>query len=129
MRLSMEEYLDQRDGLEVMACVEDAASALEMVNQANGDLDLALIDVALPGRSGIDLLQQLRTDHADLQCLMLSGHAEESYVRAAKEAGAQGYVVKGKPDEYPRAVKAVLAGETYTSDAVTAMWDRVGKAS
>jgi len=129
MRPSMREYLDREEGLEVVAAVENAADAREALRQTNGDLDLVLIDVALPGQSGIELLRDLRTDHPDLRCLMLSGHAEESYVRAAKEAGARGYVVKGKPDVYPRAVKAVLDGKIYTSDAVAAMWNRAEEAA
>jgi DNA-binding NarL/FixJ family response regulator len=127
MRSSMQAYLGGEDDLEVVGAAESAEAAYDALNDLSEDdrlPDLVLIDVALPDASGIDLLQRLRNAHPDLHCLMLSGHAEESYVESSKSAGARGYVMKGEPDEYVRAVRAILDGDTYRSETVASMWDK-----
>ncbi len=121
MRESMHAYLDVEEDLDVVGVAADAETALDALDNLNADL--ILIDVALPGMSGIDLLRKLRERTPTLRCLMLSGHVEQSYIEAAKEAGAQGYVMKGKPDEYLDAIRAILGGDTYRSDTVASMWD------
>lgn len=122
LRSSLHMYVDNEDDLNVVGSAEDAPTALEEI--AAQVPDLVLIDVALPGMSGISLLNQLREDHPDLACLMLSGHSEDQYVQQAVNAGAQGYVRKGDPDEYLAAIEAVLDGSTYVSDAVEKQWRR-----
>lgn len=122
LRSSLHMYIDNVDDLNVVGSAEDAPTALEEIE--NQMPDLVLIDVALPGMSGISLLNQLREDHPDLACLMLSGHSEDQYVQQAVDAGAQGYVRKGDPDEYLAAIEAVLDGSTYVSDAVEKQWRR-----
>jgi DNA-binding NarL/FixJ family response regulator len=122
LRSSLHMYVDNEDDLNVVGSAEDAPTALEEIDAQVPDL--VLIDVALPGMSGISLLNQLREDHPDLACLMLSGHSEDQYVQQAVDAGAQGYVRKGDPDEYLAAIEAVLDGSTYVSDAVEKQWRR-----
>lgn len=122
LRSSLHMYVDNEDDLNVVGSAEDAPTALEEIDAQVPDL--VLIDVALPGMSGISLLNQLREDHPDLACLMLSGHSEDQYVQQAVNAGAQGYVRKGDPDEYLAAIEAVLDGSTYVSDAVEKQWRR-----
>jgi DNA-binding NarL/FixJ family response regulator len=126
MRSSMQAYLEGEDGLEVVGAAESAEAAFDALEgQDESELpDLVLIDVALPDASGIDLLKRLREVHPSLQCLMLSGHAEESYVEASRTAGASGYVMKGEPSEYVEAVRTILEGEMYRSETVATMWDR-----
>lgn len=121
MRESMHAYLNAEDDLDVIGVAEDAETALDALKDIAPDL--VLIDVALPGMSGIELLRTLREQAPDAQCLMLSGHVEQTYIEAAKRAGARGYVMKGKPDEYLDAIHAILAGGTYRSDTVASMWD------
>jgi DNA-binding NarL/FixJ family response regulator len=121
MRESMHAYLDAEEDLDVVGVAEDAETALDALGDQ--DVDLVLIDVALPGMSGIDLLRELRERTPGSQCLMLSGHVEQSYIEAAKQAGARGYVMKGKPDEYLNAIRAILGGDTYRSETVASMWD------
>jgi DNA-binding NarL/FixJ family response regulator len=123
MRDSMKAYLDAEDDLHVAGVAERGEEALD--DLADGPLpDLLLIDVSLPGMSGIEFLQRVREAHPDVVCLMLSGHVEETYVEAAKGAGARGYVMKGQPAEYLKAVREILDGGTYRSDTVASMWDK-----
>jgi DNA-binding NarL/FixJ family response regulator len=126
MRSSMKAYLEGEDDLQVMGTAESAEAAYAALEPMGEDdlPDLVLIDVALPDASGIDLLERLREAHPSLQCLMLSGHAEESYVEASRAAGAKGYVMKGEPSEYVEAVRTILEGDLYRSETVATMWDR-----
>jgi len=126
MRSSMQAYLEGEDDLEVVGAAESAETAFDVLESQDAMSlpDLVLIDVALPDASGIDLLKRLREVHPTLQCLMLSGHAEESYVEASRAAGANGYVIKGEPAEYVEAVRSILGGDEYRSETVATMWDR-----
>jgi len=121
MRESMHAYLDAEDDLDVIGTAADAESALDALDAHIPDL--VLIDVALPGMSGIDLLRTLRDRAPHAHCLMLSGHVEQAYIEAAKKAGARGYVMKGQPDEYLDAIRVILGGDVYRSDTVAKMWD------
>ena len=123
MRDSMQAYLSAEDDFEVVGVASDGEEALDAL-LGTSPPDLILIDVSLPGISGIDVLKRLRDTHPSAACLMLSGHVEEAYVEAAKAAGARGYVMKGRPDEYLTAIRTILDGETYRSDTVGALWDR-----
>lgn len=118
----MQAYLEAEDDLHVVGTAARGEDALDALLGA--DLpDLILIDVSLPGINGIEVLRQLRAQHPDATCLMLSGHVEEAYVTAANDAGARGYVMKGQPDEYLTAIRTILDGNTYRSDTVAALWD------
>ncbi|MFO8231568.1 MAG: response regulator transcription factor [Longimonas sp.] len=123
MRSSMRTYLSSEEDFEVVGTADSGEAALNDLTEASAPPDVVLVDVALPGMSGIELVHRLREAHPDLVCLILSGHAEEAYVEAAHGAGAQGYVMKGKPNEYIRAIRATLAGDSYRSETVASMWD------
>ena len=80
--------------------------------------DLVLVDVSLPGMSGIDLVGKLAKAYPQLLCLMLSGHKEPAYVQRSLALGARGYVAKGNPPAIVEGVRRVLDGEVYVSDDV-----------
>jgi DNA-binding NarL/FixJ family response regulator len=78
--------------------------------------DLVLVDISLPGRSGLDLLQDLRKARPGLRCLVLSMYPEEQFALRALRAGAVGYLTKSSAaDEVTDAVRQVLAGGRYVS--------------
>ena len=113
MREAVRGLLEREAGLAVCGEAATAAEALEHV--ATAEPDLVLIDVSLPDMSGIQLARILRERYPDLPLAMLSGHAEQSYVEQALEAGANGYVLKGKSDELPEAVRRLARDERYLS--------------
>lgn len=113
-------YIKRAEDLSVCGA---AASAEEALDQASAEAcDLAVLDVAMPGMNGIELARLLRERHPALKCLILSGHAEQVYVRGALEAGASGYVMKGDPDAILTAIRQVLRGEVYLSREVQSYW-------
>jgi DNA-binding NarL/FixJ family response regulator len=93
-----------------------AASAEAALDTLDGEQpDLMLIDLSLPGMSGIELVKRLRRDHRDISCLMLSGHNSASYAEQALSAGARAYLLKGDPLEIERGIEAVMNGDSYIS--------------
>jgi two-component system, NarL family, invasion response regulator UvrY len=78
--------------------------------------DVLLLDISLPGRSGVDVLRAVRQRYPDLKVLMLSGFPEESYALAMIRNGANGYLSKECDDqELVRAIRAVACGRRYVS--------------
>jgi DNA-binding NarL/FixJ family response regulator len=109
-------FLSSQDNLSIAAVAPSAEVALEKLRHS--DVDLVLIDVALPGVNGIELVGMLSQQYPDLKCLMLSGHKEADYVGRALAAGAKGYVVKSDPFAILEGVQRVLEGKTYLSKEV-----------
>lgn len=106
----------------VVGSAEEALEYLADLPQEDREArmpDLVLVDVSLPGISGIDLVGRLRELYPKLLCLMLSGHKEPAYVRRSMDLGARGYVAKGNPPAIVEGVNRVLQGETYISDDVS----------
>jgi DNA-binding NarL/FixJ family response regulator len=112
----VEDHEDMRSGLsvllEVVAEVEvrgSAASAEEALDSLAGERpDLVIVDVSLPGMSGIDLVRRLRELYPDLRCLVISGHAEDRFRQPALDAGAFDYVVKDQADAIVAAVQRAV---------------------
>ena len=95
----------------------EASSAREALNLIHEQSwDVAMLDISLNGRSGLDVLVELRRVRPSLPVLVFSMHAEEQYARRALRAGASGYVTKKSPrTELIKAVQKVLDGGRYVS--------------
>jgi len=93
---------------------ENAQQALDQVERH--DWDLVILDVSMPGRSGIDVLRDLKQLRPKLPVLVLSVHPEEQYGKRVLKAGGRGYLKKDSaPEELIKAVRKVLAGGRYVS--------------
>jgi DNA-binding NarL/FixJ family response regulator len=118
LRLTLEAEPD----FEVVAEASDGAQAVEAA--LRGDIDLAILDIAMPRLTGIQVTRQLAEHRPDLRVLILSMHDNEQFFFEALRAGASGYVLKsaahedlvaacratmrGEPFLYPRAVAALV---------------------
>jgi DNA-binding NarL/FixJ family response regulator len=89
---------------------EDAVPGIELSHPS-----LVLLDLTLPGRSGFDLLHDVKGRFA-IPCLIVSGHREKEHVLRALDAGASGYVLKGRAQELPIAIRRVMEGIRYLSE-------------
>jgi len=108
--------LDHFPGAEI-ADAADAREALEAIGE--GEWDLALVDINMPGRSGLELLRDLRRLKPSLPVLVVSAHTEEDFALRALKLGAAGYVSKqSASDVLVGAVRKVLAGGRHVSAAV-----------
>ena len=84
-----------------------------------GDIDVILLDIAMPDQSGVDALAAIRARAPDLPVLILSGFPEEHYATTLLRLGASGYLNKqGDPEEIVRAIRTVCRGRKYISAAV-----------
>ncbi len=102
------------------AHIEDVPDAEEMINKVmNAQWDVIVSDMSMPGRSGLDALQQIKQIYPELPVLILSIHPEEHYALRVLKAGASGYLSKGSAsDELVKAVQTVLLGKKYISASV-----------
>ncbi|MFF3836695.1 response regulator [Streptomyces sp. NPDC001930] len=83
--------------------------------------DVALLDIELPGRSGLDAAADLRTQAPDCRVLILTTFGRPGYLRRAMEAGAAGFLVKDGPvEELAESIRQVLRGETVIDPALAA---------
>ncbi|MGA2739421.1 MAG: response regulator transcription factor [Bryobacteraceae bacterium] len=98
---------EAKDAVEVFAKMED------------GNWDLVILDITMPGRSGLDVLRELKDRWPKLPVLFLSMHPEDQYATRILRAGASGYMNKDcAPEELTKAVRKVLAGGRYVSAAL-----------
>ncbi len=100
----------------------EAATAPELLERVRqGRWDLVILDIGLPGRGGLDVLQELRSARGAPPVLIHSMYPEEQFAVRAIKAGAAGYVTKqGAPEELTHAVHKVLGGGHYISDSLAA---------
>src|SRR5512142_1397204 len=101
--------LHERGHLDVVAIASSAEAALDQL--PNLMVDLALVDVSLPHKSGVDLVLDLQQMYPDVLCVMLSGHASRHYARSSLTAGARGYLLKDNTEEILDGIRRVLQGE------------------
>jgi len=95
----------------------DADQALEQLQKR--EWDVVLLDITLPGKSGLDLLKELKSARPKLPVLVLSAHPEDQFAIRALKAGAEGYLTKETaPEELVNATRKVLAGGRYVSPAL-----------
>ncbi len=98
----------------------EAADAEQVLSSVQAqEWDLVILDLNMPGRSGVEVLRELKRLWPKLPVLVLSMHAEDQYGRRLLRAGASGYLNKEVvPDELIKAVRKVLAGGRYVSSAL-----------
>ena len=104
--------------------IDEASDGKELlIRMRNQIYDIILLDITLPGRSGLDLIGQIKKIQPSTAVLILSMHSEEMYAIKALRAGASGYISKSSiPDELMKALNKVLKGARYIS---TSMADRL----
>jgi DNA-binding NarL/FixJ family response regulator len=108
---ALQRLLHERGHIEVKDVAHSAEEALEKLKTL--EVDLVLVDVSLPRRSGISLVITLREKYPHLPCVMLSGHLSAHYARRSLEAGARGYLIKDHTKEILEGIQRVLNGEIY----------------
>ncbi|MDZ7780075.1 MAG: response regulator transcription factor [Gemmatimonadota bacterium] len=110
--------LEEVDGLEVVAEAEDGDEALELARELRPDV--ILLDVTMPGKTGLEVTRTLREEEIESAVLILSMHDDPEYVLQAVRAGADGYVLKDvAPTELRKAIQTVHEGREYFAERVT----------
>jgi DNA-binding NarL/FixJ family response regulator len=103
-----------------MVVAGEAASGQEALDLVQAqDFDVAILDIAMPGRGGLDILKSLRTQKPLLKIIMLSMYSEEQYAIRSLRDGASAYLTKANAtDELIKAIEAVASGKRYITASV-----------
>jgi len=120
VREGLKMVLADDPGLQVVAEADTGHAVLDTVQALRGPqgLDVVLLDIALPGMDGMDVLQALRRDWPGLPVLMLSTYPEKQYAVRCIQLGASGYLNKSTdPDDLIAALRRVAAGGMHVSPA------------
>lgn len=120
VREGLKMVLADDPGLQVVAEADTGPGVLEAVQTLQGpqSLDVVLLDIAMPGMDGLDVLQALRRDWPGLPVLMLSTYPEKQYAVRCIQLGASGYLNKSTdPDELMVALRRVAAGGMHVTPA------------
>jgi len=117
VREGLKQILVETSDIIVAGEASDGNQALNQVRK--GDYDLVLLDIAMPGLSGLEVLKQLKSERPDLPVLMLSMYPEEQYAVRTLRAGASGYLTKqSAPDELIAAIRKVCMGGKYVTSSL-----------
>lgn len=117
MREGLERIIEADGRYRVCGKAESCGEALALVETV--DPDLVLTDLSLPGRSGLEMIKDLKVSRPELPVLVMSMHDELIYAERVLKAGGRGYLMKDAlPGELLRAIRLVLEGEVFASQAV-----------
>ncbi len=104
---------------EDMIVVDEACNSNEVLSKVNKDCDVIILDISMPGMSGLDVIKELKKDFPKITVLVLSAYSEEQYALRSLKSGASGYLTKeGAPKELIKAIKKVASGGKYISESI-----------
>jgi DNA-binding NarL/FixJ family response regulator len=119
MRQGLAKLLSDEEDMEVCGEAESVSDALKAIAQLKPDL--TIVDISLTGRTGIELIRDVRRDYSQVCVLVLSMHDETIYAERALRAGARGYIMKQEGGKVlVQAIRKVLTGQVYLSERMTA---------
>ncbi|NNE90293.1 MAG: response regulator transcription factor [Verrucomicrobiales bacterium] len=120
MRVGLTHLINAEPTLEVVGEAGSASEGIRLVESIE-NLDLAIVDVSLPDRNGLEVIKDFRSMLPDLKCLVISSHDEKIYAERVLRAGGRGYVMKDRaPEQLVQAICKVLGGGIFLSQKMTA---------
>jgi DNA-binding NarL/FixJ family response regulator len=117
VRKGIREFLEEEGDIVVVAEAADGDQAVALV--AEHEPDVVVLDIQMPGVSGIEAGRRIKTDHPEVRVLILTAYDDEPYIFALLKAGADGYILKNADSaQLIQAVRAVHGGESPLDPAV-----------
>ena len=117
VRAGLKQFFSDEVDFRVVAEASNGRDALDIVRQ--GEIDVMVLDISMPGQSGVDALAAIRARAPDLPVLILSGFAEEHYATTLLRQGASGYLNKDcDPQEIAKAIRTIFRGRKYITAGV-----------
>ena len=118
VRLGLKSLLEQYPQYEIVSEAKNAKEAITQVETFQPDI--VLMDIRLPGKSGIDACEEIKQNYPDVKVIMLTSFAEDEMLFSAIKAGASGYVLKQIDSAgLAKSIEAVARGEASLDPAVT----------
>ena len=118
VRAGLRALVESIEGAEVVAETGEGREALELIGTHRPDV--VLLDIGMPGMNGLEVARRAAEASPRTRVIILSMHAEDSYVRQAMRAGVAGYLLKGAAvSELPLALQSVMRGEKYLTPRVS----------
>jgi DNA-binding NarL/FixJ family response regulator len=118
VRQGVRQFLEADSGLQIVAEAADGREALVLIREQRPDV--AVLDIQMPGLSGIEVTRAVRAEQLPVGVLVLTAFDDDPYVQAVLQAGANGYVLKtAEARELIEAVKAVNEGRSVLDPAIT----------
>lgn len=119
VREGLRQVLADYEGITVVAEAAHGGEALQCLRASPGGVDAVLLDIALPGRDGLEVLRQLQSEFAGLPVLMLSTYPDNQFAVRCIRAGAAGYLNKSAdPDDIVAGLRKAAAGGRYLTPSV-----------
>lgn len=119
MRQGLAQLIDNEPDLKVVAEADTGGQGLDIVVKEK--LDLAVLDISLPDRNGLELIKDIRSVKPELPILIVSMHDEALYAERVLRAGARGYIMKQEGGKkLLQAIRQVLTGQIYVSEKMSA---------
>lgn len=113
-REAMSELLKRKGNMRVVGQADNARDGLQFLITAPQQVEIVLVDITLKGRSGLELLKDMKAHGINIPALVLSMHDEWLYAERSLRAGARGYISKNSSfGDVIRAMRSVLRGEIY----------------
>lgn len=120
LRAGLRALIEREPGIEVVGEAEDGRRAVELA--AGATPDVVILDIGMPVLNGVDAAGQISEAHPGIAIVMLSMHADESYVLRSLKAGARGYLLKDKAEtELLEAIRTVRGGRPFFSPRIREM--------
>ncbi len=117
VRAGLRQFFADQSDFDVVAEAANGRDALDIVRK--GEVDVIVMDISMPGHSGVDALAAIRARAPDLPVLILSGFAEQHYATTLLRQGASGYLNKDcDPEEIVKAIRTVHRGRKYITAGV-----------
>jgi DNA-binding NarL/FixJ family response regulator len=117
VREGLKQIVADTSGLAVTGEAASEQETLELLRKH--DFDVVLLDIAMTGRGGLEVLKQIKQEKPELPVLILSMYPEEQYAVRALKMGAAGYLTKvSAPDELIKAIKKIATGRKYVSNSL-----------
>ena len=117
VRAGLKQILEGASDIKVTVEAGDGHELLRLIRK--GGIDVVLLDISMPGLTGLDALKQIKTENPDLPILILSMHPEDQYGIRVLKAGAAGYLMKSAaPDQLVGAIRKVYRGGRYVSPSL-----------
>ena len=118
VRKGLKQILMEMSGVKVVEEVDNGPALIEKIT--NDSFDFVVLDISMPGQSGLQALKEIRDRKPKLPVLILSIHPEEQYALRALKGGASGYITKDSaPEELVKAIQKILSGHKYITQSIT----------